>query len=345
MRRPTEVSTSSEPGSRIDHNLLPPDALAFARMAARCSLPILLHGETGSGKTHLARLIHEFSSRAGKPFVRVNCAAIPETLFERELFGHVRGAFTDARDPGVGFVEAADTGTLFLDEFGELTGSIQPKLLALLEEGKFRKLGSPREVTTDIRFVFATHRDLSDMVRRREFREDLFYRCSTLQFSVRPLRARRADLPAIVTGLLAKWALPGERPSQVTGEAIASLQAHAWPGNFRELENVLRGALMYADGAPILSAHLQCMGAPPSSRPAGPVPRHYVTPDDSADEARVILEALRLEGGSRGRAAKRLGMSRATLWTKLQRYPELLGDLADLEAAVRVRVMDRAGPP
>jgi transcriptional regulator with PAS, ATPase and Fis domain len=146
---------STAPFDRPVPDFLPPDVVEFARMAARSPLPVLLGGETGAGKTHMARLIHDFSPRAGGPFVRVNCAAIPATLFEREMFGHVRGAFTDARDAGVGFVETAHRGTLFLDEFGELPLPVQPKLLGVLEDGSFRKLGSPREVPVDVRLVFA----------------------------------------------------------------------------------------------------------------------------------------------------------------------------------------------
>jgi two-component system NtrC family response regulator len=294
-------------------------------MASRCSLPILLHGETGSGKTHLARIIHELSSRAANTFVRVNCAAIPDPLFERELFGHVRGAFTDARDGGVGFVEAADGGTLFLDEFGELTSSVQPKLLALLEEGKFRKLGSPSEMSPDLRFIFATNRDLTDMVQSKEFREDLYYRCSTLQFRVRPLRLRRAEFGGIVQRLLTKWNTNGERNTEMSRDAYIMLQNHSWPGNFRELENVLRGALMYADGATIQGEHLH-LEQPLHSKPNSSIPR-YVAPADSRDEASTIIDALRMENGRRGDAARRLGMSRATLWNKMQRYGSFLGDL------------------
>jgi DNA-binding NtrC family response regulator len=305
-------------------DILPSDALAFARMASRCSLPILLHGETGSGKTHLARIIHELSARASRPFIRVNCASIPEQLFERELFGHVRGAFTDAREGGTGFVEAADLGTLFLDEFGELTSVVQPKLLALLEEGRFRKLGSPREMSTDLRFVFATNRDLSEMVKNREFREDLYYRCSTLQFKVRPLRLRKAEFPGIIRGLLAKWSAPLEGCTEVSATALAMLREHSWPGNFRELENVLRGALMYAEGHDIQCEHLRLtQHSLPTRQNSFSIPR-YATPSCEADEVNSIREALFLEDGRRGDAARRLGMSRATLWTKMQRHRVLL---------------------
>ena len=310
----------------LGHDLLPSDALAFARMASRCSLPILLHGETGSGKTHLARIIHELSARASRPFVRVNCASIPDQLFERELFGHVRGAFTDAREAGTGFVEAADLGTLFLDEFGELTSMVQPKLLALLEEGRFRKLGSPREVSTDLRFVFATNRDLSDMVQNREFREDLYYRCSTLQFKVRPLRLRKAEFPGIIRGLLDKWSPPRDGCTEVSSTALAMLREHSWPGNFRELENVLRGALMYAEGDDIQCEHLRLtQHSLPTRRNSFSIPR-YATPSCEGEEVKTIREALFLEDGRRGDAARRLGMSRATLWTKMQRYGALLDE-------------------
>ncbi|HEX2205727.1 MAG TPA: sigma 54-interacting transcriptional regulator, partial [Longimicrobium sp.] len=197
----------------------------FARLAGSSTCPVLLHGETGSGKTRLARLVHDSSRRAGKPFVRVNCGAIPESLFEREMFGHVRGAFTDARDSGTGFLEAAHGGTLFLDEIGELPLNVQPKLLAVLEDGVFRKLGSPRETAVDVHVVAATNRDLRDMVRQKTFRQDLYYRFSVLQYRVPPLRERPEEIPALVRELLRKNAPPGQT---ITEAAMRVLEDHPW---------------------------------------------------------------------------------------------------------------------
>ncbi|MET0400679.1 MAG: sigma 54-interacting transcriptional regulator [Longimicrobiaceae bacterium] len=302
-------------------------ALEFARRAANCTHPVLLCGETGTGKTHLARRIHEMSARAGKPFVRVNCAAVPESLFERELFGHVRGAFTDAREAGTGLLEAADGGTLFLDEIGELPLQMQPKLLAVLEDGSFRRLGSPREVQVDFRIITATHQCLTERVQQRQFRQDLFYRCSVLQHTLAPLRERRGDIAPIARFLLEKVASTHSLQPEITGEALAVIRSHTWPGNLRELENTLRCAAVFSDGVPIQPHHLsRNLPAAAMSRTEGEsdgcaaFAGRYAAPAEEGKEVEMIRQALRAEGGNRTRAARRLGMSRSALWIKLQKY-------------------------
>jgi DNA-binding NtrC family response regulator len=304
------------------------EARAFAAVAAESGHPVLITGETGSGKTHLARLIHESGPRAGRPFVRVNCAAIPESLFEREMFGHVRGAFTDAREGADGFLAAADGGTLFLDEISEMPLQTQPKLLAVLEDGCFRRLGSTREMQVDVQVVAATNRDLAAMVSAGGFREDLFYRISVLRHAVPPLRARPEEIPALVDGLLARAARAGAAPPEVSPEAMEVLMRHAWPGNVRELDNALRAAAVFARGGPILPVHLPAEVRQPAVRLEGPerVPMRaralarYAAPEDPDREARMIRMALEAHGGNKTQAARRLGMSRSTLWAKLQRY-------------------------
>lgn len=318
-RAPPVQSTGIARGSP---SLLSREAAQFARLAAGSPLPVLLHGETGSGKTCLARHIHEFGSGAGHPFVHVNCAAIPDGLFEREMFGHVRGAFTDARESRPGLIEEAGGGTLFLDEIGELPLGVQPKLLRVLESGTIRRLGSTCEVPVRFRLIAATNRNLEQMVRDQRFREDLFYRCAVLECRVAPLRERRRDLSALVEYFLAR--APEAQPPEVAAEALELLCAYAWPGNIRELENCLSQALVYASGARIEQEHLpERVRRAPRGATSATLARggqSYVAPDDAVQEAQMIRDALHAEGGNKTRAAQRLGMSRATLWIKLQRY-------------------------
>lgn len=302
---------------------LRPALSAFVRMAAGSMHPVLIAGETGCGKTRLARMIHAASPRGQRPFVRVNCASVPEALFEREMFGHVRGAYTDARDDADGFLAAADGGTLFLDEIGELSPLVQPKLLAVLEDGCFRKLGSPREVRVDVRVVTATNRDLAEMLRQRRFREDLYYRISVLRFTVPPLRLRRAEIPELV-GEIVRRAAPNPAPEvPITDEALRLVVRYPWPGNIRELENVLRAALVFSEGRSIEPTHLPAELRAHRGHlddPFAPAAQRYEAPSDAADEARTIRDALETASGNKTQAAKRLGMSRSTLWAKLQRY-------------------------
>ncbi|HEX7243554.1 MAG TPA: sigma-54 dependent transcriptional regulator [Longimicrobiaceae bacterium] len=317
-RSPAVASPVAEAGF-----LLSPEMTGFAGLVADSGHPVLLLGETGCGKTHLAREIHARSLRARKPFVRVNCAAIPEGLFEREMFGHVRGAFTDAREGGAGFFEAADGGTLFLDEVGEIPLNVQPKLLAALEEGGFRKLGSPREVRVSVQIIAATNRDLAEMVELKRFRRDLFYRFSVLQYRIPPLRERRAELPELIHGLLRKIASPGTAGEALAKEALALLLDYPWPGNIRELDNALRAGVVFARGGTIQPVHLPVhlrswrpLAADPDEGPG----RRYAAPRDAGRELNMIRAALAAARGNKTRAARSLGMARSTLWAKLQRY-------------------------
>lgn len=321
--------------------LLLPDMLAFASIAGGSGYAVLISGETGCGKTHLARQIHQAGPRSHRPFVRVNCAAIPDSLFEREMFGHVRGAYTDARDAAEGFLEAANGGTLFLDEVSELAPHNQPKLLAVLEDGCFRKLGSPREVRADVQVIAAANRDLACMVGQKLFRQDLMYRLSVLRFTVPPLRDRPDELVGLVEELLVKVRRAGAARLTVSREAMAVVRRHGWPGNIRELENALRAAAAFSAGGEICPEHLplevrdpaaaralMAAMSPSAAPPPAPAPRaseRYAAPDGAGAELRMISRALDEARGNKAEAARRLGMSRSTLWAKLKQYVEVEG--------------------
>jgi transcriptional regulator with PAS, ATPase and Fis domain len=308
---------------------LPDQVLEFAHRAARSRAPVLIQGETGTGKTMLARLIHEVGPRARGPFKRVNCGGVPEGLFEREMFGHVKGAFSDAREARPGLFEAADGGTLFLDEIGELPPMVQPKLLEALEESYIRRIGATSETPVNVRVIAATNRELREMVERGEFRQDLYFRLGFLRFRLPPLRERRDQIPEIARAVLNRiCAEEGDPPRPVPAlhpSAVRCLVRHDWPGNVRELEQVLTYALTVSGDPLVRAEHLPAelldpglaqprAAAPPRSRV------RYVAPSCPQVEKSRIEEALRFEAGNRRRAALRLGMSRATLWSRMHRY-------------------------
>lgn len=305
---------------------LPRDLYEFARTAAELSYPVLLYGETGCGKTHLARIIHQLGPRRERPFVHVNCASIPDGIFEKEMFGHVRGAFTDARQGSQGLIEAADGGTLFLDEIGEMPLQLQPKLLRTLEDGLVRRVGATAYTRVDIRLVAATNRDLLTMVREGEFREDLFYRCAVLECRVPPLRERKTELASFIAHFL-REASDSAPEVGLSPAALEALRSYSWPGNIRELSNALQQTSAYAKGRVIELEHLpERIRAAISlqenqDKGGGGVARaRYTAPDDPQEEARAIRRVLEEEGGNRARTARRLGMSRSTLWNRMHRY-------------------------
>lgn len=316
------LSRAEEPS----FSLLSQPVRKFIRVAAESAYPALLTGETGSGKTHIARLIHRLSPRSGEPLVHVNCASVPEALFEREMFGHVRGAFTDAKESQVGLFEAAHGGTLFLDEVGELPLSVQPKLLRVLEEGSIRRLGSTEYLPVDVRLILATNQKLEELIRQQRFREDLFYRCSVLEYQVPPLRRRTSELPALVFHLLEKAVNGASDPPRISDDALDVLRSYRWPGNVRELENALHQAVTYAQGGPVEAQHLPervRARRPPAGGARegdGVWAGRYTSPDDPRREIARIREALREEKGNRTRAARRLGMARSTLWAKMKEH-------------------------
>lgn len=302
-------------------------AIAQVRQAAPLSVPVLIQGETGTGKELLARLLHQSSTRAQESFVAVNCAAIPGELLEGELFGHERGAFTGAHARRIGKFEAAGTGTLVLDEIGELPPALQGKLLRAVQEREFEPLGGNRIVRFGGRVVAATSRDLEHEVREGRFRADLYYRLAVVRIEVPPLRRRLEDLPRIANRLLGRHAQEqGEQPKILTSEMLGLLARHTWPGNVRELQNVLVSAAIRSPGRDIVDLHIPSLPTRrrgPSGTCTMPLPSHpgEVLPLDEY-ESRVIRAALAATDGNISDCARRLGIGRATLRRKLAAMPE-----------------------
>ena len=276
---------------------------------------VLIQGETGTGKELIARAIHNLSSRCGRAFVSVNCAAIPLDLLESELFGHEKGAFTGAIAQKIGRFEVADKGTLFLDEVGDIPPALQPKLLRVLQEQEFERLGGTRTHQVDVRLVAATHRDLTDMVRRGEFRSDLYFRLNVFPVLLPPLRERREDIPELVMHFVEKIGRRvGKKIKRISSTTMSALTSYEWPGNIRELQNLIERALILAkDG--VLPNPLQS-----GKRKGFTIPLVTKTLRDA--ERAVILETLDgvgwVVGGPQGAAVK-LGVKRTTLIHKMQK--------------------------
>ena len=296
------------------------DLVALAESAARADSTVVITGESGTGKDVLARFIHARSSRADSPVIAVNCAALPESLFESEFFGHERGAFTGATATKRGLIEAADGSTLFLDEVGEMPAQIQVKLLRFLEEGRFRRVGSTRDRESDVRVIAATNRNLSDDVQRGRFRADLFYRLNVISLHVPPLRQRREDIPALVEHFLAVFRERFNRPAlDLSEEARRRLSAYDWPGNVRELRNAVERAAALAQGDTIEAD--QVLPPAPEQAPEGKSAEAGAAPVTLDElERRHILRVLEEAGGNRERAAAILGISARTLYRKLREY-------------------------
>ena len=287
-------------------------------LAASERSTVLLQGESGTGKGWVARVIHNLSPRSDGPFVEVNCAGLSATFLDSELFGHEKGAFTDAKERKVGLFELADRGTIFLDEIGELALELQPKLLKVLETKTFRRLGGTRELTVDARLVTATNRDLVHEVQEGRFREDLFYRLNVMPLILPPVRERsREDRLDLITRILSdlKAQLPG-CPAECSSEVLDRLLSAAWPGNVREMRNVLERSMILARGQQTIGIeHL-----PPDLRQRSPTDRRYQAQSLSEVERQHIERTLRHHGGNRTRAALELGISRATLINKIKTY-------------------------
>jgi len=277
---------------------------------------VLIQGETGTGKELIARAIHNISSRFGRPFVKLNCAAIPLDLLESELFGHERGAFTGAIAQKVGRFELADKGTLFLDEIGDIPAALQPKLLRVLQEQEFERLGGTRTHQVDVRLVAATHRNLDDMASRGEFRSDLYYRLNVFPVLLPPLRARREDIPALVTHFVDIFGRRmDKRIEHIPEETMLALSSYRWPGNVRELQNLIERAVILSDDG-VLPNPL------PTAGPQSVINSHATATTLRDCERNLILHTLEAVGwviGGRNGAASRLGLKRTTLIHKMKK--------------------------
>ncbi|MEB2310800.1 MAG: sigma-54 dependent transcriptional regulator [Sorangiineae bacterium] len=279
---------------------------------------ILLTGESGTGKELIAAAIHHRSPRAGGPFVKLHCAALAESLLESELFGHERGAFTGADRRREGRFEQADGGTLFLDEIGEISASTQVKLLRVLQEHEFERVGGNQTVRVDVRVIAATNRELKQQVAEGKFREDLFYRLNVINIHLPSLRERTSDVPALATHFLEHYARENQKPiTRFSDAALSRLVGYDWPGNVRELENVVERAVVLAEGAQIEPAHLPPEVEPTIETRAAPL----IPGANMADIERfAILSTLEAQGGSTSRAADVLGISVRKIQYKLQEY-------------------------
>jgi formate hydrogenlyase transcriptional activator len=299
----------------IGDSLALKSALAEVERVAPTDATVLILGETGTGKELVARAIHKISPRCHRPFVSLNCSAIPHDLLESELFGHEKGAFTGAIAQKIGRFEMANTGTLFLDEIGDIPLALQPKLLRVLQEKEFERLGSGRTHQINIRLVAATHRDLGDMVRRKEFRSDLYYRLNVFPVVLPPLRERLQDVPRLVSHFVEIFSgRMSKKINHIPEETLAAFSSYLWPGNVRELQNLIERAVIRSDNGilpnPLPASQENSVRVPPAPR----------TFDDT--QRAVIFQALRAAGwviGGPSGAATRLGLKRTTLIAKMKK--------------------------
>jgi len=301
----------------------------LAEKSAGRDINVLILGETGVGKEILAQTIHRASKRADRPFLSLNCGGVSETLRESELFGYERGAFTDAKVAKPGLLEMAEGGTVFLDEIGEMSPSIQAMLLRAIDTKQIMRVGGVRPKAIDVRFVAATNRDLVEEIREKRFRSDLYYRLNQISLEIPPLRERRSEIRPLAEAFLAELAGGAAGAPRLSDEAVQLLESHAWDGNIRELRNVINRALVLCDGDTIEPEHLPLetlqRAASPARMPAAddaaaeilPPPSELsLTPEQRSERERIVA-ALQAEGGNQSRAARRLGMSRSTLGTRL----------------------------
>jgi DNA-binding NtrC family response regulator len=311
-------SQAPNPGTFIGSSPVTRRLIERARQVARTDADILLEAESGTGKELLARLVHRFSPRSLRPFVAVNCAGFPDTLLESELFGHVRGAFTGAMTSKAGKFELAHTGTLLLDEIGEMPLGLQPKLLRVLQEREIDRLGDTRPLPIDVRVIATTNRPLATMVAEGKFRADLFFRLNVIPLSLPPLRERREDIPDLVNHFVRKFA-PGLRSNvlRFSPELMERLLAYEWPGNVRELENFVRRALVLAPG-PVIGLEIVPEAGFQTNDPSG----EGIEPGLTLRELeRTLLEkTLDATGGNRTRAAGMLGVSLRTVRNKIREF-------------------------
>ncbi|RMH35895.1 MAG: PAS domain S-box protein [Nitrospirae bacterium] len=290
------------------------------RLAAQSDVSVLLVGESGTGKELAARAIHTLSGRKDKAFYAINCSAIPETLLESELFGHVKGAFTGAVRDKLGLFQAADGGTLFLDEIGDISPLLQLKLLRVLQEGEIRRVGDERTLRINVRLITATNRDMKALLASGRMREDFYYRFRVFEIALPPLRDRREDIPLLVNHFIKEYSRTYQRPVRdISKDALQHLMQYAWPGNVRELKNAIEHAFVTMSGDCITLFDLPVEIRQSSCQQIHSPLSSTLSPGEH-DERKRIVEALRQTGGNRTKAAQLLGYSRVTLWKKLQKF-------------------------
>ena len=332
----TRLQERDAPGELVGESAGMQRVYDMIRRVRDTPVSVLIHGESGTGKELVARALHQGTARADKPFVPVSCAAIPANLLEDEFFGHVKGAFTDARGGRAGLFEQADGGTLFLDEIGEMPLEMQAKLLRVLQERVVRKLGDSREVEVDVRIVAATNRDLEAEVEAGRFREDLFYRLNVVQISVPPLKSRGNDILLLARHFieLAKRRI-GREVKGLTEEAARLLLEYDWPGNVRQLQNCVERAVTLTQTDHLTPGDLpeKIRGFEAPVRREGPQvhPEHLLTLEQV--ERRYIQEVLALIGDNKSQAARLLGLDRRTLYRKLERYGQVEPGALDRDAS------------
>jgi DNA-binding NtrC family response regulator len=319
--RPAAAASDDEPW--LGDSEAMKEVADLVKRAARTSSTVLIRGESGSGKEVAARAIHAASPRASGPFVPVHCAALPENLLESELFGYEKGAFTGATQRKPGRVELAQGGTLFLDEIGDVSAAVQVKLLRLLQEKEYQRLGGTEALEADVRFLAATHRDLDEMVEAGEFREDLYYRLNVIPIYVPSLRERRSDIPHLARRFVRKLGEQNGRPdAELEPDAIELLKAQDWPGNVRELSNFIERLVVFAESDSIRVSDVEReLERQPKKARAVPSGETLETRREEAERA-AIVDALDRANGNRTQAARLLGISRRTLYNKLAEIGE-----------------------
>jgi two-component system response regulator HydG len=334
-RRPAALDESEHmPGGLVGRSAAMKMVFDAIRLVAPTGATALILGETGTGKELVARSIHELSTRHAGPFVPVNCAALPETLLESELFGHVKGSFTGAVRDNPGLFQSAHGGTIFLDEIGDISHAMQHRLLRVIQEREFKPVGSVRSVEVDVRVIAATNRNLRADVESGRFREDLFYRLNVFRLELPALRERRADIPLLAEHALARLAARAAADARpmCSPFAMRMLQAYDWPGNVRELFAVLESASIRAGGQRIEAQHMpaEVRAALGGSTEGGQL--RYRSTEEPNTERNAILTALDQAHGVRSKAAELLGMGRTTLWRKMKQYElDVEGDEQELD--------------
>jgi len=296
------------------------NVLAAVRKVARSDVSVLLRGESGTGKEVLACAIHQSGPRRDKPLVKVNCGALPETLLESELFGHVRGAFTGATQTRPGLFEVANQGAIFLDEIGDISPALQVRLLRVLQEGEFQRVGDTKPMKVDVRVIAATNRDLESAMREGTFRQDLYYRLNVVPIIIPPLRERTDDIPALIEHFLAKFS-KGERRFDVSRPAYDALMTYPWPGNVRELENAIEHSTVMAEGDSIVLEDLPLslrQFASGERETGGALEIGHMTLNEI--EKQCLMDAMKRANGNHTRAARLLGITRRTLGYRLKKH-------------------------